>query len=44
MMSRSNHEAREVFGSGAYPISGGAIRASFAPFETKAFLIKAAGK
>ncbi|MDX9822407.1 MAG: hypothetical protein RBT20_10780, partial [Syntrophales bacterium] len=37
-------KAEEVFGSGAYPISGGAIRASFAPFETKAFLIKAAGK
>jgi len=35
--------AEEVFGSGAYPVQDGVIRASFAPFETKAFLIKAAG-
>jgi hypothetical protein len=40
----NDRKAEEVFGSGAYPISGGAIRVSFAPFETKAFLIKAAVK
>jgi hypothetical protein len=40
----NDRKAEEVFGSGLYPISGGAIRASFAPFETKAFLIRASGK
>jgi len=41
---RIGTEAEEVFGSGAYPLRDGTIRASFAPFETKAFLIRAPGK